>query len=98
MFARAEPDARLLLVANERQVSIEYVLCPVNVSRSSKCTDLDHHFRVSEAGHRTIRTPRNFLRQEDAAITAENRDAAAAIDFGFAERSDLLQAPASLHV
>src|SRR5690606_41399321 len=54
LLARRKAPARLLLIADERQIRVEEVERGVYFSRRHEGKDFDQHLRVGEAGHRAV--------------------------------------------
>jgi hypothetical protein len=82
VLADREAEARLRLVADERQVGVEEVAGARLLALGHQADHVGHHLGVGEAGHRAVGAADHLLQQELGAVAAEDRDAAGAVFLG----------------
>ena len=97
LLAHRKPKSWLLLVAHQRQISVEQVLRLVAASGREQRAHGDQHLRIGKAGHDAVCAARQFLRHVQPAIADQDADVASrAAIAGFAYLRELLQARAVL--
>ena len=96
LLADREADARLLLVADQRQIGVVEVEGGLLAPGGEALVDLDQDLRIGEAGHRAVGAAAELERVVEPAVADQDRDPPAAVARGpGAQRARACRAPGS---